>query len=786
MTIEVSEDIPPLEETDWVLREDQIGVVEAAVAYVRAKREAAQPAFGRIVMPPRTGKTVIAAKIMQEVRGCATFLAPTKVLVDQAAAEFRERLPGVSVWTLYSGSPVLGEDGIAVATYQSLQALAKSGEFPALVRRSTVVFADEAHHAMTEMRQEVLRVAFCDDAVRIALTATPDYDEERVLARHFPDLIHEMTIYEGVQMKLLAPVRATAVEVDAGRSHVRLVAGDYDRADIGLVMSRAPLLKAIESFRYDEENAPRPALIACATRAQAMAVFEYLAEHRPEGTPCPAPVLGDISNEMREAYLRHFENGVLDTLITVGVLIEGWSSVRCKLLIDAAPSLSMVRAAQKFTRPMTKDGDEEARIVMLIPSGLRYLPVLPLDVFGPAADDLDAPAPAPRPPRNGVSDTRRPSAWTRLREAGVTVRSIEAHTQVIEDMLIDRVNVRKGVQTVRRLVREQFGRFEDTSMVTMGRFMRTRFRIDEVVVSGAQLLRFLGCTGRGRGSTTAGFHRFLERYFPKVAADRLLAAHGHEGAAFVVSLAGRRKAALSLLDAREREEFIPTQTAYADKEWLHELERPAGLLLDVPSDGVWPLCRGSEETRAPDDLSAEREWAKRLERLLGILSPREVNILHWRFGLNGEDALTLQEAGDKLNLSRDRIRQIQDRSLAKLRERLLRQEKSPGSHRRPQAPDPEPAREMCPAPVTGWEAVDQDDWRLPECAESLSLAQAHERYPALKAWGHPAGGAPFWLSWKQTDFSRLFGGISEIWAHEGRLFVIVHHPSLVLRRLVRS
>jgi RNA polymerase primary sigma factor len=47
--------------------------------------------------------------------------------------------------------------------------------------------------------------------------------------------------------------------------------------------------------------------------------------------------------------------------------------------------------------------------------------------------------------------------------------------------------------------------------------------------------------------------------------------------------------------------------------------------------------------------------------------PIESRILRWRFGLDDEDELTLKEIGDKYNLSRERIRQLQEQALDKLR-----------------------------------------------------------------------------------------------------------------------
>jgi RNA polymerase primary sigma factor len=56
-----------------------------------------------------------------------------------------------------------------------------------------------------------------------------------------------------------------------------------------------------------------------------------------------------------------------------------------------------------------------------------------------------------------------------------------------------------------------------------------------------------------------------------------------------------------------------------------------------------------------------------LRQLLGALSPVEAQILRLRFGLGGGAELTLRETGDRYGLSRERIRQIQEEALAKLR-----------------------------------------------------------------------------------------------------------------------
>jgi len=75
----------------------------------------------------------------------------------------------------------------------------------------------------------------------------------------------------------------------------------------------------------------------------------------------------------------------------------------------------------------------------------------------------------------------------------------------------------------------------------------------------------------------------------------------------------------------------------------------------------------ASSTEHPEDVLNSKEEGVQLARWMGVLKPMEARILRWRFGLDGEEELTLDEIGAKYNLSRERTRQIQQGALRKMR-----------------------------------------------------------------------------------------------------------------------
>lgn len=70
---------------------------------------------------------------------------------------------------------------------------------------------------------------------------------------------------------------------------------------------------------------------------------------------------------------------------------------------------------------------------------------------------------------------------------------------------------------------------------------------------------------------------------------------------------------------------------------------------------------------SPDNMLMEESLKDEVQHGLSMLSPREVEVLSAYYGLNGYKSLTLEEIGEQFGLTRERVRQIKERAIRRLR-----------------------------------------------------------------------------------------------------------------------
>lgn len=82
-----------------------------------------------------------------------------------------------------------------------------------------------------------------------------------------------------------------------------------------------------------------------------------------------------------------------------------------------------------------------------------------------------------------------------------------------------------------------------------------------------------------------------------------------------------------------------------------------------------------ESTVSPEIEAIENVAKEELEKVISTLKPREQQIIRLRFGFDDSEAKSLQEIGDILGISGERVRQLESRSLKELKQKILRKQR---------------------------------------------------------------------------------------------------------------
>lgn len=144
-----------------------------------------------------------------------------------------------------------------------------------------------------------------------------------------------------------------------------------------------------------------------------------------------------------------------------------------------------------------------------------------------------------------------------------------------------------------------------------------------------------------------------------------------------------QRAATRLTEELGREptdEELAAETGLSErkvKQYRHASATPASLDAPIgdPSDSnrIADVVADEKAALPSDELSANMDL-NLMNELLSDLNEREMNILRRRYGLDGEQEKTLEEIGLDYGLTRERIRQIENAALKKLRKRMAKRD----------------------------------------------------------------------------------------------------------------
>ncbi|MEX0331550.1 MAG: RNA polymerase sigma factor RpoD/SigA [Puniceicoccaceae bacterium] len=131
--------------------------------------------------------------------------------------------------------------------------------------------------------------------------------------------------------------------------------------------------------------------------------------------------------------------------------------------------------------------------------------------------------------------------------------------------------------------------------------------------------------------------------------------------------------------------------APTDEEIAYEMEMPVNKVAHLKSVSVRPASLdapvgdddgtefgdliGDENSINPFENLQNKNVVNDLNTLIDELDPREAEIIRLRFGLNGDKPLTLEEVGEMFEITRERVRQLQNMALTRMRKALIANER---------------------------------------------------------------------------------------------------------------
>lgn len=308
------------------------------------------------VMPTGTGKTAVAATLMNEwPGGNCLFLAHTRELVDQAASRLDLELgyPPVIEMGVRGGDRDLFYQGgmVVVGSVQSMltdRRLLKYEQHP-----FDLIVIDEAHRAVSRSYRKVVDyfVSRNPSCKAVGLTATPNRADRVALGLVFEAIGFAMDIPTAIDGGWLVPVRERTVvvsDVEIGGPNRTNEVGEKDFTDEAveevMIDEEALVATAVPLVR---EAAGRPTLVFCATVRHAHELAAVIDRYAPGAA---AAVDGETPISQRLDLVRKFRAGTIQYLCNAQLFVEGFDSPACSCVAVARPTKSVGRYTQMVGR----------------------------------------------------------------------------------------------------------------------------------------------------------------------------------------------------------------------------------------------------------------------------------------------------------------------------------------------------------------------------------------------------------------------------------------------------
>lgn len=296
-----------------------------------------------IVHPMGTGKTIILAKIARaavEKKNRTLVIAQLSELINQMANAIERVgiLPGIE--KAGAKARALFDPDVVVGSVASLQGR-RLASWPNDYFRTILV--DEAHHAICESYQAILR--HFPKACVVGVSATPDRADGERIDSYFQTIAHEFSIYDAICAPAPGPylcgMRFVQADVGIDLRELKPGKGDFSAEDLD---RRIKPLAAILGKSILQEAASRPTMVFTPGVDSATAIASALRSRGASATW----VAGDSLD--RDQKIGAYKAGEIQFLVSCQLLLEGFDAPLTGAVALCQPTQSRARLCQMIGR----------------------------------------------------------------------------------------------------------------------------------------------------------------------------------------------------------------------------------------------------------------------------------------------------------------------------------------------------------------------------------------------------------------------------------------------------
>lgn len=288
------------------------------------------------IAPTGAGKTTLFSWLASRANGPVLILVHRRELARQAANRLREF--GVDFGTIMAGEKARPHARVQIASKDTLVRRLERGHVPA----AGLIVVDEAHLSTAETWAKILN--HYPSARVLGVTATPWRLSGKPLASAYDRLIVVARPRELRELGFLSPYTGFSYKAP-DLSNVEKVGDEFNQQQAGAAMSQSAIVADIVG-QWQKHAAHLSTLAFCVTVEQSQGLC---AEFKAAGVRAEH-LDGNTPTVQRDAILARLDAGVTQVVCNVGIAIEGLDVPRVKCIVDAAPTMSLARAIQKWGR----------------------------------------------------------------------------------------------------------------------------------------------------------------------------------------------------------------------------------------------------------------------------------------------------------------------------------------------------------------------------------------------------------------------------------------------------